>query len=42
VRDLLFLARCDSRVPGSAKKDFERAMQGHILAQGEWMGRYGR
>jgi len=28
--------------PGATKKDVERAMQGHILAQGEWMGRYGR
>ena len=28
--------------PGAAKKDVERAMQGHILAQGEWMGLYGR
>jgi Raf kinase inhibitor-like YbhB/YbcL family protein len=24
------------------KADLERAMQGHILAQAEWMGRYGR
>ena len=28
--------------PGATKKDVERAMQGHILAQGEWMGRYAR
>jgi len=28
--------------PGVTKKDVERAMQGHILAQGEWMGRYAR
>jgi hypothetical protein len=28
--------------PGATKKDVERAMQGHILAQGEWVGRYGR
>ena len=28
--------------PGATKKDVERAMQGHILAQGEYMGRYGR
>jgi Raf kinase inhibitor-like YbhB/YbcL family protein len=28
--------------PGATKRDVERAMQGHILAQGEWMGRYGR
>ncbi len=28
--------------PGVTKKDVERAMQGHILAQGEWMGRFGR
>ena len=27
---------------GATKKDVERAMQGHILAQGEWMGRYAR
>jgi hypothetical protein len=27
---------------GATKKDVERAMQGHILSQGEWMGRYGR
>jgi Raf kinase inhibitor-like YbhB/YbcL family protein len=27
---------------GATKKDVERAMQGHILVQGEWMGRYGR
>jgi Raf kinase inhibitor-like YbhB/YbcL family protein len=25
---------------GSTKKDLERAMQGHILARGEYMGRY--
>jgi len=28
--------------PGSTKKDVERAMQGHILARGETMGRYAR
>ncbi len=28
--------------PGATKKDVERAMQGHILAQAEWMGRYAR
>jgi len=28
--------------PGEAKKDLERAMAGHILAQVEIMGRYGR
>jgi hypothetical protein len=28
--------------PGANKKDVERAIQGHILAQGEWMGRYAR
>jgi Raf kinase inhibitor-like YbhB/YbcL family protein len=27
---------------GATKVDVERAMKGHILAQGEWMGRYGR
>jgi Raf kinase inhibitor-like YbhB/YbcL family protein len=27
---------------GATKKDVERAMQSHILAQGEWMGRYAR
>ena len=28
--------------PGASKKDVERAMQGHILAHGEYMGRYSR
>jgi Raf kinase inhibitor-like YbhB/YbcL family protein len=28
--------------PGAKKSDVERAMQGHILAQTELMGRYGR
>ena len=28
--------------PGAGKKDVEKAMQGHILAQGQLMGRYGR
>jgi Raf kinase inhibitor-like YbhB/YbcL family protein len=28
--------------PGASKKDVERAMQGHILARGEYMGRYSR
>lgn len=28
--------------PGSRKKDLEAAMKGHVLAQAEWMGRYGR
>lgn len=28
--------------PGADKAQVERAMQGHILAQGEWMGTYGR
>jgi Raf kinase inhibitor-like YbhB/YbcL family protein len=28
--------------PGTTKKDVERAMQGHILAQGELMGRFKR
>ena len=27
---------------GSAKKELEAAMKGHILAETEWMGRYGR
>jgi Raf kinase inhibitor-like YbhB/YbcL family protein len=27
---------------GATKKDVERAMKDHILAQGEWMGRYAR
>lgn len=27
---------------GARKSDLERAMQGHILAQAEWVGRYGR
>lgn len=28
--------------PGATKKDVERAMQGHILARGEFIGRYSR
>jgi Raf kinase inhibitor-like YbhB/YbcL family protein len=28
--------------PGATKRDVETAMQGHILAQGEYMGRYSR
>jgi hypothetical protein len=28
--------------PGGSKADLEKAMQGHILAQGQLMGRYGR
>ncbi len=28
--------------PGSGKKALEAAMKGHILAQQEWMGTYGR
>lgn len=28
--------------PGASKRDVERAMQGHILAQGVLMGMYGR
>ncbi|HLV85604.1 MAG TPA: YbhB/YbcL family Raf kinase inhibitor-like protein [Candidatus Sulfotelmatobacter sp.] len=28
--------------PGAGKKELEAAMQGHILAHAEWMGRYGR
>ena len=28
--------------PGASKADVESAMKGHILAQAEWMGRYGR
>jgi Raf kinase inhibitor-like YbhB/YbcL family protein len=28
--------------PGATKKDVERATQGHILARGEYMGRYSR
>jgi len=27
---------------GANKQDVERVQQGHVLAQGEWMGRYGR
>jgi Raf kinase inhibitor-like YbhB/YbcL family protein len=28
--------------PGAGKQEVERAMQGHIRAQAEWMGRYQR
>jgi Raf kinase inhibitor-like YbhB/YbcL family protein len=28
--------------PGASKKDVEAAMQGHILAQGQYMGRFSR
>jgi Raf kinase inhibitor-like YbhB/YbcL family protein len=28
--------------PGASKADLEKAMQGHILAQGQLMGKYGR
>jgi Raf kinase inhibitor-like YbhB/YbcL family protein len=28
--------------PGATKKEVEHGMQGHILARGEFMGRYGR
>jgi Raf kinase inhibitor-like YbhB/YbcL family protein len=28
--------------PGAEKPEVEQAMQGHILAQAEWMGKYGR
>jgi hypothetical protein len=28
--------------PGASKRDVERAMQGHILAQGQLMGKYAR
>jgi hypothetical protein len=28
--------------PGSSKADVEKAIQGHILAQAEWVGRYSR
>lgn len=28
--------------PGAAKPEVEQAMQGHILAQAEWMGKYQR
>jgi hypothetical protein len=27
---------------GASKQDVERAMQGHILGQAQWMGKYGR
>lgn len=29
-------------IPGATKENVEKAMQGHILAQGELMGRFGR
>jgi phosphatidylethanolamine-binding protein (PEBP) family uncharacterized protein len=29
-------------MPGATKKDVGRAMQGHILAQGEYIGRFSR
>jgi len=29
-------------MPGATKKDVERAMQRHILAQGEYIGRFSR
>jgi Raf kinase inhibitor-like YbhB/YbcL family protein len=28
--------------PGSSKRELERAMEGHVLARGELVGRYGR
>lgn len=28
--------------PGAARRELERAMQGHVVARGELMGRYGR
>jgi Raf kinase inhibitor-like YbhB/YbcL family protein len=28
--------------PGSGKPELEQAMQGHILGESEWMGKYGR
>jgi Raf kinase inhibitor-like YbhB/YbcL family protein len=28
--------------PGASKQEVEQAMQGHILAQAEWMGKYKR
>jgi len=28
--------------PGATKKEVEAAMKGHVLAQAEWMGKYGR
>ncbi len=28
--------------PGASRQEVERAMQGHVLAQGEWMGTYRR
>ena len=28
--------------PGATKKDVETAKQGHVLAEGEWMGRFSR
>ncbi|MGA2002109.1 MAG: YbhB/YbcL family Raf kinase inhibitor-like protein [Terriglobales bacterium] len=28
--------------PGASKSDLEKAMEGHVLGQAEWMGRYRR
>jgi len=28
--------------PGAGKRELESAMKGHVLAQAEWLGRYGR
>jgi Raf kinase inhibitor-like YbhB/YbcL family protein len=34
-------ARLDQK-PGAVRSELEAAMQGHVLAQSEWMGRYAR
>lgn len=44
-RYLFKLYALDSKMdlkPGATNKDIEAGMKGHVLAQGEWMGKYGR
>jgi phosphatidylethanolamine-binding protein (PEBP) family uncharacterized protein len=28
--------------PGAKRREVDAAMQGHVIAQGEWMGRYSK